>query len=252
MADAVAQLLKNVGQFGALAAILLSMGAVAARGGARHRGLPPGQAGDALAFLAAKLLAIGATLGIGVALAVAGAAVYTAVLFEPLGLGGLGRAGRALWLSLAAYAAITFLGSTLARRPPAARRSASAALDPARDRVGDPDPRAVPAGWSGGAGRRAGAGRPADDLPRIRAGLGRHRGRLRRPGGLGVSAAGAVAGPATTGVDACLDGRGATMAIMTARPPHTLMTVHAHPDDETIGTGGVMARAVAHGTAWSW
>ncbi len=31
--------------------------------------------------------------------------------------------------------------------------------------------------------------------------------------------------------------------------PHrlTLMTVHAHPDDETIGTGGVMARAVAEG-----
>ena len=35
-----------------------------------------------------------------------------------------------------------------------------------------------------------------------------------------------------------------------SRPPavhHTLMTVHAHPDDETIGTGGVMARAVAEG-----
>ncbi len=31
--------------------------------------------------------------------------------------------------------------------------------------------------------------------------------------------------------------------------PHipTLMTVHAHPDDETIGTGGTMARAVADG-----
>jgi LmbE family N-acetylglucosaminyl deacetylase len=27
----------------------------------------------------------------------------------------------------------------------------------------------------------------------------------------------------------------------------TLMTVHAHPDDETIGTGGAMARAVADG-----
>jgi len=31
--------------------------------------------------------------------------------------------------------------------------------------------------------------------------------------------------------------------------PHrpTLMTVHAHPDDETIGTGGAMAKAVAEG-----
>jgi len=29
--------------------------------------------------------------------------------------------------------------------------------------------------------------------------------------------------------------------------PHTLMTTHAHPDDETIGTGGLMARAVQDG-----
>ena len=29
--------------------------------------------------------------------------------------------------------------------------------------------------------------------------------------------------------------------------PHTLMTVHAHPDDETIGTGGAMAHAVLAG-----
>src|SRR5438132_3206967 len=29
--------------------------------------------------------------------------------------------------------------------------------------------------------------------------------------------------------------------------PLTLMTVHAHPDDETIGTGGTMARAVRDG-----
>ena len=28
---------------------------------------------------------------------------------------------------------------------------------------------------------------------------------------------------------------------------HTLMTVHAHPDDETIGTGGTMAKAVRAG-----
>jgi LmbE family N-acetylglucosaminyl deacetylase len=34
---------------------------------------------------------------------------------------------------------------------------------------------------------------------------------------------------------------------MTATRPLTLMTVHAHPDDETIGTGGSMAKAVAAG-----
>lgn len=33
----------------------------------------------------------------------------------------------------------------------------------------------------------------------------------------------------------------------TAAHVPTLMTVHAHPDDETIGTGGTMARAVADG-----
>src|SRR5512135_944094 len=33
----------------------------------------------------------------------------------------------------------------------------------------------------------------------------------------------------------------------TSAPRFTLMTVHAHPDDEIIGTGGVMARAVAEG-----
>ena len=34
---------------------------------------------------------------------------------------------------------------------------------------------------------------------------------------------------------------------MTISRPYTLMTVHAHPDDETIGTGGLMAKAVAAG-----
>jgi len=34
---------------------------------------------------------------------------------------------------------------------------------------------------------------------------------------------------------------------MTEPRPLTLMTVHAHPDDETIGTGGLMARTVREG-----
>src|SRR4026209_1805593 len=34
---------------------------------------------------------------------------------------------------------------------------------------------------------------------------------------------------------------------MPEKPRFTLMTVHAHPDDETIGTGGTMAKAVRAG-----
>lgn len=114
-ADAVAQVLKNVGQFGAFAAILLSMGAVAGeveRGTAAFLLVKPA---SRLAFLAAKLLAIGLTLLLGVVLAVAGAAVYTTVLFEPLSPGGWAAVAGTLWLSLAAYASITFLGSVLSR-----------------------------------------------------------------------------------------------------------------------------------------
>jgi N-acetyl-1-D-myo-inositol-2-amino-2-deoxy-alpha-D-glucopyranoside deacetylase len=37
------------------------------------------------------------------------------------------------------------------------------------------------------------------------------------------------------------------MTTMTAARPRILMTVHAHPDDETIGTGGTMAKAIADG-----
>lgn len=40
---------------------------------------------------------------------------------------------------------------------------------------------------------------------------------------------------------------GADLAATEPARRHTLMTVHAHPDDEAIGTGGVMARAIAEG-----
>ena len=39
----------------------------------------------------------------------------------------------------------------------------------------------------------------------------------------------------------------ASIAAMSIDHVPTLMTVHAHPDDETIGTGGTMAKAVAQG-----
>jgi ABC-2 type transport system permease protein len=67
------------------------------------------------AFLLAKIAAIATTLGIATALAAAGAWFYTLVLFEPLPAGPFVAAMVLQWLALVAYAAITFLGSTLTR-----------------------------------------------------------------------------------------------------------------------------------------
>jgi ABC-2 type transport system permease protein len=114
-ADAVDQLAKNLGQFGGLIAVLLAMGAVATE---KERGTaamilskPVSRAG----FLVAKLVAIGLTLGIATAIASAGAWFYTLVLFEPLPVAGIAAAAVLQWLTLMAWATITFLGSTLTR-----------------------------------------------------------------------------------------------------------------------------------------
>ena len=114
-ADAVDQLAKNLNQFGALVAILLAMGSVAVE---KERGTaalilakPVGRA----AFLVAKLIAIGVTLATGTALAAVGAWFYTLVLFEPLPIAGFAVAAALDWLLLMAWAAITFVGSTMTR-----------------------------------------------------------------------------------------------------------------------------------------
>jgi ABC-2 type transport system permease protein len=112
-ADAVDQLIKNLGQFGALAAILLAMGSVATeleRGTAAFILAHPVRRG---AFLAAKAAALGVVLAFAVAAAVAVAWVYTAILFEPMPVGGWVVMGVMVWLTLAAWAALTFLASTL-------------------------------------------------------------------------------------------------------------------------------------------
>ena len=115
VADAIDQLDKNLGQFGALVAILLAMGSVAnekERGTAAFILVKPVGRG---AFLAAKLTAIAITLGIATVIAGAGAWFYTFVLFEPLPVAGFVAAMVLQWLALVAYASITFLGSTLTR-----------------------------------------------------------------------------------------------------------------------------------------
>ncbi len=114
-ADAVDQLAKNLGQLGGLIAVLLAMGAVAAE---KERGTaallltkPVGRA----AFLLAKLVAIGVTLGVSVAIATAGAWFYTLVLFAPLPPGGVAAGAVLQWLALMAWASITFVASAATR-----------------------------------------------------------------------------------------------------------------------------------------
>ena len=110
--DAVLQVQKNLGQFGALAAIILAMGAVATeldRGTAAFILARPVGRG---AFLAAKATAIGLVLAVSVVLAVGLAWFYTAVLFEPPAIAGWIAFAALAWLGLCAWAAITFLGST--------------------------------------------------------------------------------------------------------------------------------------------
>jgi ABC-2 type transport system permease protein len=112
-ADAIDQLWKNVAQFGALAAIVLAMGSVATE---RDRGTAAFILSKTVsrgAFLLAKVAALGLVLGVCVALAVAVAWIYTAILFEPLPVGGWVAFACLAWLGLAAWAAITFLGSTV-------------------------------------------------------------------------------------------------------------------------------------------
>ena len=112
-ADAVDQLWKNLAQFGAFAAIILAMGAVATE---RDRGTAAfvlSKTATRGAFLGAKAIAIGTVLAVAVVLAAATGWIYTAILFEPMPVGGWIALALLAWLGLAAWAAITFLGSTV-------------------------------------------------------------------------------------------------------------------------------------------
>jgi ABC-2 type transport system permease protein len=113
--DAVVQFLKNLGQTGILAAILLAMGSVANE---KERGITALLLTKPLsrgAYLLAKLVAIGLTLLVACVVAAIGGWAYTTFLFEPLPLGGYAAMTALLALQLLAYAALTFLGSALSR-----------------------------------------------------------------------------------------------------------------------------------------
>lgn len=112
-ASAVDQLWKNLAQFGAFAAIILAMGAVATEKDRGTAAFILSKAVSRGAFLMAKVVVIGAVLAIGVVLAAIVGWIYTAILFEPLPVAGWLAMAVLAWLGLAVWAALTFLGSTV-------------------------------------------------------------------------------------------------------------------------------------------
>lgn len=112
--DAIAQFIKNVAGTGIFVAVLLPMGLVARE---KERGTAAFVLTKPLsrqAFLTAKLVSLGLTLAIGVAIGALATYWYTALLFTPmLSVGGFFAASLLVLLSLLVYASFTFLGSTL-------------------------------------------------------------------------------------------------------------------------------------------
>lgn len=114
-ADAIAQLQKNLGQFGAFAAIVLAMSAVAPekeRGTAAFVLTKPA---SRAAFLGAKLIVLAFVLLLSTMVAVLIGWAYTAVLFEVLPAGGWLAFAELAWLALLVWASVTFLASTVTR-----------------------------------------------------------------------------------------------------------------------------------------
>ncbi len=111
VADAVAQVQKNLGQMGALAAIALAMGAVAGELDRGTAALVLAQPVSRPVFLGAKLVAIAIVLAVATIASIAIAWVYTALLFEPLPIAGWAALALLDWLALCAWMALTFLAS---------------------------------------------------------------------------------------------------------------------------------------------
>lgn len=112
-AMALEQLQKNMGQLGALAAIALAMGSVSGELDRGTAAMVLAQPVGRPAFLAAKLLAIAIVLGVVTLLACVVAWPYTAILFEPLPIGGWLAMAALSWLALVAWASLTFLASAV-------------------------------------------------------------------------------------------------------------------------------------------
>jgi ABC-2 type transport system permease protein len=115
-ADAVAQFVENITQFGFIMTLLLSMGLIA---GEKERGtaaMTLSKPTPRWAYVLSKFDALALVYLPALLLAGLGAAYYTNLLFEPgVALGPFLAGNGLLWLWLMAIAAATLLGSAIGR-----------------------------------------------------------------------------------------------------------------------------------------
>jgi ABC-2 type transport system permease protein len=111
--DAVDQLLKNIGQFAPLAAILLAMGSIATEKERGTAALVLTKPVSRWAFLIAKFLGLTVTMAVAILAAFIAAYFYTAVLFDFMPIGGYLVAYGLVLLAVLVFVAITLLGSVL-------------------------------------------------------------------------------------------------------------------------------------------
>lgn len=116
LAGDLAQIMKNLSQFGIICALLLGMGAVSwekERGTAGMILTKPASRG---AFLAAKLVAISVNLAVAIVLGCGLGYLYTVLLYpSTFPAGGYVAMTAILWWTLVVFVAITLFGSTLLR-----------------------------------------------------------------------------------------------------------------------------------------
>ena len=113
--DALDQLLGNLGLVALISAILLAMGSVAREKESGTAALVLSKPVGRPAFLLAKLIALGATMTTGVALAGAATYLYTAILFETLPMAGYVVFCGLVLLTYLVTMTVTFLGSVVLR-----------------------------------------------------------------------------------------------------------------------------------------
>jgi len=112
----LAQIGKNLSQFGYICAILLAMGSVAWEKERGTAGMIMTKPASRAAFLTAKLVAIAFNLAIATALGTGLGYLYTTLLYPTtFPLGGYAAMAATLWWTSVIFAAITLLASTLTR-----------------------------------------------------------------------------------------------------------------------------------------